>query len=574
MTQNFDISVTPLGHGNQYLVRIEDKEDGVPLAEEQVEWPIEDWLRQTSQLMSDPLLGLLQGNAVAPTAADARSDSDVSLNAQPTQTASRGLVALGQQLYEALFQGMIRDSWVRAQGIAHNRQDILRLRLGLRGSRLQRLPWEVMHEGDRPLATGTDVTFSRYQSGLDLIDTRPSNFTHQLHQPLRILMVIAVPNDQDRLALAEEAHALQAELCKRNRTGMSADESIRGASIEIELTVLEQPGREQLTQALEQGHYQVLHYSGHSNLGKSGGSLYLVSEKTGLTEILSGEDLAGLLVNNGIRMAVFNSCRGSYTAASDPNQNLEEQNLAQALVKRGIPGVLAMAERIPDHVALTLTQLLYRNLKQGYPVDLSLSRARQGLISAYGSDQFYWALPILYQHPAFDGYLMGSQVRVSNSLSENDLLQTTSLADLDFLVNDVSFEIESPHPSAETASNPVARGLDPDSIDPLDEDPEFQAPLEDWTDMVEDLEYGESSYADDAALVAELVQLSQPAPLVEEDVMSDPASEVLLPKVGQADELGIYPDLPESPHYPKSLSRSPHPSATVAPVAEELNHTQ
>ncbi|NJN92159.1 MAG: CHAT domain-containing protein, partial [Leptolyngbyaceae cyanobacterium SL_5_14] len=82
-----------------------------------------------------------------------------------------------------------------------------------------------------------------------------------------------------------------------------------------------------------------------------------------------------------------------------------ERNLAEALVGRGIPAVLAMAERIPDDVALTLSRLFYRNLKQGYPIDLSLSRARQGLVSAYGSHQLYWALPILYLHSEFDGYL-------------------------------------------------------------------------------------------------------------------------------------------------------------------------
>ena len=110
-------------------------------------------------------------------------------------------------------------------------------------------------------------------------------------------------------------------------------------------------------------------------------------------------------------MAVFNSCRGAYGDSSDLAEDSRERNLTEALVKRGIPAVLAMAERIPDDVALTLTQLFYRNLNQGYPVDLSLSRARAGLISAYGSHQLYWALPILYQHPEFDGYLTGKSTQ-------------------------------------------------------------------------------------------------------------------------------------------------------------------
>lgn len=398
MAQEFHISVTPLGE-DEYLVRIERVAPGVPLAEEQVRWPVEDWLAQARQLMNDPLLGVLQGNA--------SFVNDLLFlpqwNNEPVSQSSFNLVALGQELYNALFQGSLRDSWMMAQAIAQNQRQVLRLRLGMKGTRLPRLPWEVLHAGDRPLATGTDVAFSRYQLSTRLM-TPVHGLPSTLHQPLKILMVISGPSDQETLELAQEASHLQEELKSRSPNEPPA----------IQLTILEQPGREQLTQALEQGQYQVFHYAGHSNLGESGGDVYLVSNKTGLTETLNGDDLAGLLVNNGVQLAVFNSCRGAYTATSDSQENGQERNLAEALVKRGIPSVLAMAERIPDEVALTLTRLLYRNLNLGYPIDLSLSRARQGLIAAYGSNQLYWALPVLYLHPEFDGFLTNTDDSAHN----------------------------------------------------------------------------------------------------------------------------------------------------------------
>ncbi|MBW4648818.1 MAG: CHAT domain-containing protein [Kastovskya adunca ATA6-11-RM4] len=388
MTQEFHISVTPLGD-DDYLVRIERVAPGVALAEEQIHWPVENWLQQARQLMNDPLLGVLQGNALL------QEDSFVfPMAGKSASPSANNLVALGQQLYEALFQGSLRDSWMMAQAIAQNQRSVLRLRLGLKGNRLPRLPWEVLYAGDRPLATGTDIAFSRYQLSTKLMSPSQTLVFEQ-NQPLKILMVIAGPSDQEILELAQEAAQLQEELKSRSPEEPPA----------IQLTILEQPGREQLTQALEQGRYQVFHYAGHSNLGDSGGNVYLVSGRTGLTETLNGDDLAGLLANNGVQLAVFNSCRGAYTAASSADDNGKERNLAKALVKRGIPAVLAMAERIPDEVALTLTRLLYRNLNQGYPIDLSLSRARQGLISAYGSNQLYWALPVLYLHQDWDGFL-------------------------------------------------------------------------------------------------------------------------------------------------------------------------
>ncbi|MCU0547352.1 MAG: CHAT domain-containing protein [Oscillatoriaceae cyanobacterium Prado104] len=407
MSQEFILSVTPVGD-DEYLVRTERVAPGVPLAEQQVRWPVDEWLALSSQLMNDPLLGLLQGTA-------SRKQSRSGKNPGPN------LVDLGQQLYDGLFQGNLRDSWTCARGIAQHRREVLQLRLGLKGKRLPRLPWEVLHADDRPIAAGTDVIFSRYQPGTSLFkQTRilPSN------GPLKILMAIASPNDLDTLRLEREVLHLQQEL-QRDANNSNANNLY---APEIQLTILEQPDREQLTQALEQGHYQVLHYAGHSGLGPRGGELYLVSNRTGLTETLSGDDLAGLLVNNGIQMAVFNSCRGAYGGPADPSGDSADRNLTEALVKRGIPAVLAMAERIPDDVALNLTKLFYRNLDRGHPVDLSLSRARAGLITAYGSHQLYWALPILYQHPEFSGYLNGTPSGIQQPVADAQLQSWHSIA--------------------------------------------------------------------------------------------------------------------------------------------------
>ncbi len=392
MTQEFRLSVTPI-RNDEYLVRTEDVAPGVPLAEEQVIWRVDDWLMEASLLMDDPLSGLLRGAVPG-------GKLGGGLDAIGQQQAVANLVAFGQRLYGALFQGTIRDSWMMAKAIAQHQHHRLRFRLGLKGTQLHRLPWEVLYEGDRPLAAGTDIIFSRYHSSFSVTKAfQPKPMPAGPDHVLKILMVLAAPSDQAMLALQQEAQYLQQELQRMPTTGGSQFAA-------IELTTLEQPGREELTQALEHNAYHVLHYAGHSNLGQAGGSLSLVNNRTGLTEILSGEDLAGLLVNNGVRMAVFNSCRGVYTATSESNR-IAEGNLAEALLRRGVPAVLAMAERIPDEVALNLSRLFYRNLRQeAHPIDLSLGRSRQGLISSYTSDQLYWALPILYLHPDFDGFLL------------------------------------------------------------------------------------------------------------------------------------------------------------------------
>ncbi|MEA5603887.1 cell division protein HetF [Nostoc sp. UHCC 0252] len=476
MTQEFHISVTPVGQ-NDYLVRTEQVAPGVPLAEELVTWPVADWLMAAGHLMNDPLKSVLQGDPFT----SGGHESNIARN-------SVNLVALGQLFYNALFQGTLRDSWITAQGIAQNHQQVLRLRLGLKDTRLARLPWEVMHAGDRPLATGPYVAFSRFQSGISGgSPLRRNTFTPREQGSVKVLMVIASPSDQVRLDLQkQEAIKLQAELHRQTSRLAEGNNHFP----EIELTVLDQPGREELTQALEQGRYHVLHYSGHSNLGGNGGEIYLVSRRTGLTEILSGDDLAGLLVNNNIQMAVFNSCLGAYTATSDASGDTGERNLAESLVKRGIRSVLAMSERIPDEVALTLTQLFYRNLSQGYPVDLCVSRVRQGLISAYGSHQTYWALPILYLQPEFDGFL-SEETELSDAESRNQYISPLGITSA--MYSAMADDSDMPLGMEEMIPSGLARDS---GLDWLGEDT--------WGDLVDEIEYDDPSYEEDSAIVSDL----------------------------------------------------------------------
>jgi tetratricopeptide (TPR) repeat protein len=470
----------------------------VPLAEELVTWPVADWLAAAGHLMNDPLKSVLQGDAFAL----GGRESDIARN-------SVNLVALGQQFYNALFQGTLRDSWITAQGIAQNHQQVLRLRLGLKDTRLARLPWEVMHAGDRPLATGPYIAFSRYQNGILTGSRLP---TTNIPKPpeeggVKVLMVIASPTDQVRLdLLKQEAIKLQAELHRNApRTGENGN-----YLPDIELTLLDQPGREELTQALEQGRYHVLHYSGHSNLGPNGGEIYLVSRRTGLTETLSGDDLAGLLVNNNIQMVVFNSCLGAYRANADTAGETGERNLTESLVKRGIRSILAMSERIPDEVALTLTQLFYRNLNQGYPVDLCVSRVRQGLISAYGSHHMYWALPILYLQPEFDGFLNPEIIESPELLSDyHPSLRATPGG----MYSGVADETELPLAINEMLPSGLAR--DSSGLDWLGEDT--------WGDLADEIEYDDPTYAEDSALVSDLFRqldtqkaISEQAPMTAE----------------------------------------------------------
>lgn len=47
---------------DRYLIRTEDMAAGVPVAEAQVQWSVDQWLKRSQPAMDDPILGLLQGD--------------------------------------------------------------------------------------------------------------------------------------------------------------------------------------------------------------------------------------------------------------------------------------------------------------------------------------------------------------------------------------------------------------------------------------------------------------------------------------------------------------------------------
>ncbi|MBE9139362.1 CHAT domain-containing protein [Nodosilinea sp. LEGE 07088] len=501
MTQEFQISITPV-EAHTYWLRTEAVATGVPLAETRVTWPLDSWLAQSQALFQDPLQALLHTPDTASLADSAHPDIP--------------WVHLGQALYEGIFQGRIRDSWVAAQSVAQNRRQPLRLRLGFKDSRLQRLPWELLYSDDRPLSTGLDVTLCRYYQNPTISDIVTLPPLNPASVPLRVLVVISAPNDQERLALRQEVQKLKNSL-----------QITSSSPLTLDLTILEQPGRPELVQALEQGAFQALHYAGHSDAGDTGGDLFLVNRQTGLTDRLNGEDLAGLLVNNGIRLAVFNSCRGAYTPQDDDQAGWRDQNLVQALVNRGVPGVIAMSDRIPDDVALTFTQLLYRNLHQGHPIDLCLSRVRQGLMSAYGSDQPFWMMPLLYLRPDFDGYLYSGEHAPHDSLGDLNGLEVDDLSEATLMLPDYSTDPD----IADLAAAMLTRQATDLSHEST------TSPLYGW------LQEGNQPEAD--PVVANLVkQLSQPSPPGHEGPLTADPDETLLPV--EAAPLGL-PSLPQPP---------------------------
>lgn len=137
--QEFHIWLTPVEQ-DSYLVQTQQVAPGVPLAEERITLSLEDLLTQAHELHS--LQAVLKDDI-------------------PLAAADANIINLGKQLYNVIFPGSIRDSWLIAQEIAQNQQEVLRLCLKL-AEPMAKLPWKIIHTGDYFLATDPHIAFSYY----------------------------------------------------------------------------------------------------------------------------------------------------------------------------------------------------------------------------------------------------------------------------------------------------------------------------------------------------------------------------------------------------------------------------
>ena len=240
---------------------------------------------------------------------------------------------------------------------------------------LARLPWEFLYNPDQD-----DFLFSdRMKPVIRWLDVDQPPPKLVIEPPLRLLMAFASPQDRPELNVgAELAHLDEAlrDLVERGH---------------VTTTRLEHTTLEKLDDALLTHKPHMLHFIGHGDFVGNDGVILLEAENNGAADPITGRRLAVLLRNylGSLRFVFLNSCLGAAVSLRDPFGGV-----AQNLIRRGIPAVIAMQFPIPDRVAVTLARHFYRYLAAGLPVDAALTSARAFLFArGYPVE---WGAPALY----------------------------------------------------------------------------------------------------------------------------------------------------------------------------------
>ena len=154
--------------------------------------------------------------------------------------------------------------------------------------------------------------------------------------------------------------------------------------------------------ALTQKRTDVFHFAGHGHFvvegpafgGIAGEGWIILADEHNQAFPLPGERLAELLRGTGVRLVMLGACQ---TGRRD-NRNVWS-SVAAALLKAGIPAVVAMQFAIGDQLAVAFSEAFYRALVAGLSVDEAVALGRQAIrMKALEGqrDAIDWGVPVLY----------------------------------------------------------------------------------------------------------------------------------------------------------------------------------
>jgi len=294
---------------------------------------------------------------------------------------------VGAQLFDALFPGDLRSRYDVSRQMAADRDRGLRVRLRIATPELAQLPWEWLYDARAAefVALSTHTPLVRY------LDVPQPGRPLRTAPPLRILVMSASPVDMPALDVARERRWLEEAVQPLQDAGRVERVWLAGQTVRA------------LQDALQAETWHIFHFIGHGLFGVSGadgdeGAL-LLADDANQAQPLSATGLARLLADHdALRLAVLNACHG---AQSDGRSLFA--SVATALVRRGLPAVLAMHDALSDAAAVECTRSFYGALTNGLPVDAAVTEARKAM-SLADSQSSEWATPVLFMR-APDGVL-------------------------------------------------------------------------------------------------------------------------------------------------------------------------
>jgi hypothetical protein len=312
----------------------------------------------------------------------------------------------GERLFQALLADpALRAAWAEARGRSPRRR--IHLRIDAEASELHTLPWELLREPSdggpaQAIAADAETPFSRYLAGA----WKPGRPV--LDRPIRLLVAIANPTDLPAnlppIDVAAERRALEEILAE---VTAKADAQITATFLD---GTAEPVHLEALERALQEGPH-LFHLVAHGVSSRSQGTPSIVlADAQGKAARVSADDFAQMIgrLQEAPRLIFLASC---FSAERSPDDAF--RGFAPQLVAAGVPGVLAMQDRVAVETARDFAVTFYRRLLDHGLADLAANEARSALLSrGLGG-----LLPVLFLRLR-DGRLLGRRGEIQGQQPE------------------------------------------------------------------------------------------------------------------------------------------------------------
>ncbi|HEX5691693.1 MAG TPA: protein kinase, partial [Roseiflexaceae bacterium] len=280
----------------------------------------------------------------------------------------------GGALFDSLLRGEVLDAF-RAQRASLPEGERLRLRLRL-PPELAPVPWELLFDtrDEQFLALAPDLALLRYPQLPDQVAPL------RVEGPLQVVVVLASPDggDYPPIRLDRELRRIENVLKGPIEQGRIALEVIRG------------PGTLDQLRARLRNSIHVLHVLCHGDLDDSRGGVLIFEDADGAADPVGAELLRGLVQRRQPRLVLLNACLGALPAGDDPFSSV-----GTALLRGGVPAVIAMQFELAEDAAVELARVFYAELAAGTSVELALAEARLNLYGRY-TTRLDWAIPVLF----------------------------------------------------------------------------------------------------------------------------------------------------------------------------------
>jgi hypothetical protein len=285
---------------------------------------------------------------------------------------TKELARFGEKLFELSVRDDLRRLYDRLP-----ETDVRILVLSNSGD-FQSLPWEFLTEPGRPCKPSRDRCVVRVVPtiGLRLPSPRP------LGAVTRVLFASADPADQGQVSWPDVKAAIELAFAGQLPRDRFALEAIQGTT------------KAALARAVAGGPCDIFHFSGHGEVVKGIGCLLLVDPATGRTSRLPADELAAILQGKDIRLVVLSACD---TAAGNFVDDFAV--VATALVRSGIPAVVANQFPVFDDTIAAFVGAMYAELLRSGDIDRAVSEGRiQLFVTLDGvGTKLEWGVPTLYR---------------------------------------------------------------------------------------------------------------------------------------------------------------------------------